>query len=230
MRHLRSKSQNDPSPTLKKRAMQNKKTLYGAVGGFLVLILVGVTSLFFGATKEPIEDRTAVNKARVKKPLKADIVLINKRLNWVETAVGKNPELDQLTAKIENPDVESELRQALVETLVRWPKPKPALQQVMKLLGALNKDPENEAVRGALVYGLGRFIGFERARVRLIESLAPATARNERLQALKVIGESSGLWIKPYLEPLVDKEPDPEIREQARRALAKVNRRSPQRN
>lgn len=210
--------------------MQQKKHVYVLLGAALVLVIAGILYLIFvdraveslSAEKQPGQE----TKDNEPAPFKPDLSALKKRQALVKKAVGQNPELTQLAEAIENRGFKEETRVALVETLALNQKQPEALAQMLRLLGRLKTTADDAAARETLIYSLGRFIGHERARFKLIECLSPPTVKGERLQAMSAIRAHSANWSQSHLEPIAASDPDDEIREQARRTLAAIAKRS----
>jgi hypothetical protein len=203
----------------------NQKKLYGILGGALALSLFGLVYFFGTDMDQPFKDKAETNQ--VKEPhSRPSLTTVKTRLALVKTIVGDKAEMEQFEVAIANRDHSHEERVALVQTLAEQEPRKTSIKHLLRLLGLLSKPAADKETRQAIVYSLGRFIGFEKARLKLIESLSDKTAKGERIQAMKAIGESSSSWINSHLEPIAQSDPDKEIRELARRTLSLVKKRS----
>lgn len=210
--------------------MQQKKRVYVLLGAALVLVFAGIAYLLF--VERDVEslsvDKTKSPDAKADQPepYKPDLSALKRRKALVKEALGENPELIELAKAIENREFKNETRIALVQTLALHKEQSKALAQMLRLLGALEKSKPDAEVRESIVFSLGRFVGHERARLKLIESLSPPTKKSERIQAMLAIREHSANWVQPHLAPIAENDPDEVIREQARRTLAVIAKRS----
>lgn len=210
--------------------MQQKKLVYGLLGAALIFMIAGIIYLLFvdRAVESLTVDKNSGQELESNKPapFKPDLSAMKRRQALVKEAVGQNPELTRLAEAIENRELKDETRVALVQTLALNSKQPEALAQILKLLGRLGTSERDALTRKTLVFNLGRFIGHERARLKLIECLSAPTIKRERLQAMHAIREHSANWSLSHLEPIAANDPDEVIREQARRTLAVITKRS----